>query len=257
MILYGKTINTIARDYFHGDLAFAEKLYTDFLNGMPKIRDWIKERHEEVASTGKTTLPYPFSHRMQIGKPSNEFSEEYRRSVNYPIQSSSSSFCAYQGYLTYKECRNQGINTYPYAFVHDSLILETDIAKLFQFLEIVTYYYVTWPYKTYGIPDGTDFEIGIGNFKKSAITYSIKDNQVLFDITFREFYNDMRLKDEFIKRLPNFKIIEETPVEKTILSTSKSYETKTSHNLCFDKPIKMYKCKCSCDFIPFSKPFLL
>lgn len=224
---------------------------------MPHIRDWIDARHNEVWETGRTTLPPPFNHTMFIGRPINEYSSELRQSVNFPIQSGSSSFCAYQGYLTYRECQNQGIKMIPTAFIHDSIKAETYINNLFQFLEIIKYYYITYPYKTYGIPDGTDFEIGIGDFKKSSIEYSIENNIVTFDITFRDFHNDLILRDKMKELLPGFTILEEKEVNKKLIKLEDGFNSKTSYNLCMNKEVKLFKSKCQCEFIPFKNNFIL
>lgn len=244
-ILYGKSIQSIARDYFHGDIDFADKLYNDFLNGMPNIKEWINKRHEEVRDTGKTTIPF-FDHKLNIGYPANEYSSEYRQSVNYPIQSGSSSFCAYQMYMVYNECKSRGIEIYPYAFIHDSIIAEVPVSKIFEYLEIVKYYYITYPYNKLGIPDGTDFEIGIGNFKKLEIKYDIVDGKARFELGIKDIYNEMSLLDKMKRYLRDIEITNDTIKRKVLIKTLDSFNSKCSYNFIMNKEIDIHNIKGTC-----------
>ena len=243
-ILYGKSVASIANDFFHGDVEYAQKLYDDFLSGIAGVEKWIEDRHQQVMDTGKTTLPY-FDHDMVIGRPANKYAPELRQAVNYPIQSASSSFCAYQGYLVYKECINQGIKAYPTAFIHDSFIFEVEFSKLHQFYLILDWFYKEWPYQTMFIADNFDMEVGLNQApKKSEITYEIVETEngkkVRYKTDFRDFYADKDMEAKYDKYLPNHRIISKKEKKKVIVDTISGFETKVSYNLSKDKEITYY-----------------
>lgn len=212
---------------------------------MPNIKRWIDERHREVTETGKTTLPF-FNHKLYIGRPKDMYSGELRQSVNYPIQSVSSSFCAYQMYLTYRECQRYGINIYPNSFIHDSIIAEIPVSKIFEYLEIVKHYYIDFPFNNLGIPDGTDFEIGIGNFKKCEITYDVKDNIAEFKLGIKSMYNELKLLDLMKTELTKCNITNIDHKDKVMIKTLDMFNSKCSYNFIAGKPIDILQVTGNC-----------
>lgn len=258
-LLYGKSVENLANDNFFGDVEYAKSVNEALFREMPDIKKWMDAKHKEVCERNGKVKVDLFDHDLFVGVPSEYSSEHLRRSINYPIQSLSSSLNGYFGYRVYKEALNQGIINYPLSFVHDAWMFEIPMKCVFQFLEIVKYYFKTFPYEQIGLPADCDFDISINKFMPKEIKYEIKDGKVFFETEIILIHNNIELYHSFLRNLPECVITSEERVKKIMDSQHYSdlRNSKCSWGPNMQKEVEILKLKGECryDAIPFSEGY--
>lgn len=157
-ILYGKTVDGLATDFFHGDIKEAQNLYDYFFNAFPKVSGYINKCHALAKTKGKVPTIFGDYIDVTIGK--LNLGAILRASQNFPIQSSASSIAAYGIWMLYETFLKKGINAIPIGFTHDSCDLEVKVSTLFEYLDAMHDVAVTKIRKMFGVPVAIDWELG-------------------------------------------------------------------------------------------------
>lgn len=196
-ILYGKSEYSFAHEFMFGDMEATARLFSDIYDAFPKLRGFIADQHRLADTTGEVFTMY--GDPLVIGNVGVPKFKGYNRrvSVNWPIQSGSSSMAGEAGWNVYEKCTELNIPAIPLCFTHDSHDFETAVQWFIHFYLIVRDQAVDRIDKEWGIPAQVDFEFGLnqGNL------YEIKKPQ----------FSDGKLKfkfegckvgfDEFVARL--------------------------------------------------------
>lgn len=261
-LIYGRGVKSMADLSFNGDIEYAQFVHDSLFNEMPAVKTWIEAKHREVIERDGLVRVDLFDHDMDTQIRSTDGSdiqgrredELLRKSVNTPVQSLSSSINGYLGYRLYVEALRQGIPNLPLAFTHDAWIMEIPIEYLFQYLELIKYYFKTYPYKELGLPADCDFDLSITKYMPKEITYDIEGSRVRFKVTVPLLPGNDHLVS-MIKSLPGFELISEESKDKILDSQSNSdlLNGKCSWGPNMGKPITHVTIEGYCDYVP-TKP---
>jgi len=153
-VLYGKGVESFARDFLHGDVDKAKEIIKGFFAAYKQVDAWVRRMHEEARETGFVrTL---FGDLIDVNTDKTGWD---RRAQNYPIQSSASSLAALAGWELYQKARKLGMGVVVIGFTHDALDFEVDARDLPAFMVLARKIAVGLP-RSYGVPADIDLEVG-------------------------------------------------------------------------------------------------
>lgn len=164
-ILYLATVESFANSFMQGDVEKAREIYEGFFRTYPEVKDWQDSQNEIVLKEKKVHTLFGDDIYIECN-PNNRRSvrEAAKCSVNYPIQSSSSSvagMCIYNLWKKLQGPQNSDILAIPGTFTHDSSDWEVRPDFIPRFFKLANETAVDDVYRDYGVAMAIDFEIGI------------------------------------------------------------------------------------------------
>lgn len=161
-LLYGKSVQAIAEEYFRGDVKYAQKLFDDFFQMFPRVKAYIEEQKEMLFELGYVTTVFgdPIYISYDASKPS-AVAEAIRFSGNYPTQSTASIAAALVGERMLNHAKVNNWDFEMAGFIHDCEEGSFTHELLIQVFEEYPRLAENYPYETYGLPMSIDIEIGI------------------------------------------------------------------------------------------------
>lgn len=232
-----------------GDIERAQKLYNDFFElAAPKVREYVNKKHNECRSNNGWVNIELVNHPIYCGIPEDNAS--LRHSVNYCIQSLSSSLNGYMEYILYKLCRLNNLKYLPLTFTHDAWNNEVKVIDIFKFTYLTRHVFTKIPYELFNIPFDIDTELGLGFYSMGKFDFKINNNTNKIEFNYKCKYidNNESILDKLNKYLPNFKIMENKSDEK-ILYDLIGVMYGNSYASIMNKSIRIDNIKCECDII--------
>lgn len=164
-ILYLATVESFANSFMQGDVEKAREIYAGFFRTYPEVKNWQDSQNEIVLKEKKVHTLFGDDIYIECN-PNNRRSvrEAAKCSVNYPIQSSSSSvagMCIYNLWKKLQGPQNSDILAIPGTFTHDSSDWEVRPDFIPRFFKLANETAVDDVYRDYGVAMAIDFEIGI------------------------------------------------------------------------------------------------
>lgn len=182
-LIYGKTKDGIARDYFHGDLEKAKKLVDGFYDEFSQIDKYIRKQHSKINQGVQFVRSLLGEKIMLIGEKHGEESglgQLKRLSVNYPIQSTASHLTALGINRVNREAFRRNLPIRAFGFTHDAGDFEFEASHIFDFLSLIQKYMQDDLIEEFGIPVKIDVEIGsTGNNMVEFKINSFDSNQLV------------------------------------------------------------------------------
>lgn len=220
-ILYGKSVYTFAQEFMYGNLEEAQALFDGFYLAFPKLKVWIDEQHRNVHKDGIVRTMYGDPLRIPLGTDRKSKSSAERLSVNYPIQSGSSSMAAVAGWDCVEEIEKiPKMQAIPLCFTHDSHDWDVESAWFIEFLLIVKMVAVDRIEETLGIPAAVDFEVGVCQ----SGMMEVKDPKFTSKSVSFGFHMQERFYKELITKL-------EVSFEVEVTDTHRTSETESINEL--------------------------
>lgn len=164
-ILYLATVESFANSFLQGDVGKAQEIYDGFFRTYPEVKAWQDAQNQAVVKDKKVHTLFGDDIYIECNESSRRsVREAAKRSVNYPIQSSSSSIagmCIWNLWDKLQKPENFDILAIPGTFTHDSSDWEIRPDFLPRFFKLANETAVDDVYRDFGVAMAIDFEIGI------------------------------------------------------------------------------------------------
>lgn len=179
-LLYGKGIESIAREMMGGDIAAAQKLFDDFYTAFPGVAAFVKQKHEEVDKYGLVYTMFGDVLRIDTSAAGGR---AHRIAVNAPIQSSASSLAGYHIWRLYEASQKAQLQAIQVGFTHDAKDSEVNGRHLFDYVDLFFQIMQKDIFTDFGIPARLDWEVGVTQVDQMSMSIVKKDAERVY-ITF-------------------------------------------------------------------------
>ena len=232
-VLYGKGLESFARDFLHGNVTKAKEIIGGFFKAYQRVDAWVKEQHQTAKETGKVKTLFGDPIDVSISRDGWD-----RRAQNYPIQSSASSLAALSGWSLYQLVRKARLGAIVVGFTHDAFDFEVPATNLFTFIDLARRVATSIPRK-FGIPAAIDLEVGpnMGDM--------FEFNEV--DHLVYEIHGPESGLGDLIKRLSTGWRVDYEILERSYISrkSRELFETKTAYSISIGQELPAVKAKVS------------
>lgn len=211
-ILYGKSPEGFGKDFLHGDIKLANKIYDRFYNAFPEVKDYIDKKHQEVMSRGKVTTPV----NLYLSIDPNKIGPEaaMRQSQNYPIQNSGTTMAGNATYKIMEYIKQNDYKSRVILFIHDSIELDIHPDEIIPIGSKVIPLMNKYPLEEFGVPSAADLTVGVSLGQQLEVKEMINnDDFSCAELIVEGFEKDFSSLIDRLKQTNTFSVIDYEDLE--------------------------------------------
>lgn len=211
-ILYGKSPEGFGKDFLHGDIKLANKIYDRFYNAFPEVKDYIDKKHQEVMSRGKVTTPV----NLYLSIDPNKIGPEaaMRQSQNYPIQNSGTTMAGNATYKIMEYIKSKDYRSRVILFIHDSIELDIHPDEIIPIGSKVIPLMNKYPLEEFGVPSAADLTVGVSLGQQLEVKEMTNNDDFSYaELIVEGFEKDFSSLIDRLKQTNTFSVIDYEDLE--------------------------------------------